>query len=226
MMKDIVKFIDELADNNNKAWFDANRSRWNEVKAEWAEWTEKLITGVAAIDPLVSGLRVSDCTYRINRDIRFSPDKRPYKSHIGAYVCPFGKKSGFAGYYFHIESHLNDYIGRNMIAAGAYCLPPKELESVREEIFDNPDAFIKALNAASGFDLSDNSRTVKVPKGFPADFKYVELLKYKSYSIGRSTPDDILFSEGLYDWVMENFTRCVEFNNILNQAIAYARENS
>lgn len=226
MMKDIVKFIDELADNNNKAWFDANRSRWIDVKAEWADWTEKLISGVAAIDPLVSGLKVSDCTYRINRDIRFSPDKRPYKSHIGAYVCPFGKKSGFAGYYFHIESHLNDYIGRNMIAAGAYMLPPKELESVREEIFDNPDAFIKALSAASGFDLSDNARTVKVPKGFPADFKYADLLKYKSYSIGKSTPDDILYSDGLYDWVMENFANCVEINNILNRAIEYARENS
>lgn len=218
-----MKFIDELSDNNNKAWFDANRSRWADVKAEWAEWTQKLINGVSAIDPMTEGLRVSDCTYRINRDIRFSNDKRPYKSHIGAYVCPGGKKSGLAGYYFHIESHLNDYIGRNMIAAGAYCLQPKELGSVREEIFDNPDAFIAALNK-SGFDLTDNERLTKVPKGFPADFEHVELLKYKTYSIGKSTPDDILYSDGLYDWVMENFSRCVEFNNILNRAICFARE--
>ena len=225
MMKDIVKFIDELADNNNKAWFDANRSRWNSVKAEFAEFTERLIAGVETIDPLVSGLKVSDCTYRINRDIRFSNDKRPYKSHIGAYVCPYGKKSGFAGYYFHIESHLNDYIGRNMLAAGAYMLPPKELESVREEIFDHPDAFIAALNKATGFDLADNDKLVKAPKGFPTDFKYIDLLKYKRYSIGKSMPADILLSDGLYDWVMENFSRCVELNTLLNRAIAYAKEN-
>ncbi|MCQ2335704.1 MAG: DUF2461 domain-containing protein [Paludibacteraceae bacterium] len=224
-MKNIVTFINDLADNNNKAWFDANRNRWNDVRAEWAEFTEKLIAGVSKMDPLVSGLRVQDCTYRINRDIRFSSDKRPYKSHIGAYVCPYGKKSGFAGYYFHIESHLCDYIGRNMIAAGAYMLPPKELESVREEIYDNPEAFIKALDKAEGFDLTDNAKLTKCPKGFPADFKYVELLKYKSYSIGKGTPWDVLYSDGLYDWVMENFANCVEINTLLNRAIAYAREN-
>ena len=116
----IIRFLTELAAHNHKTWFDANRGWYQEVKAEFSEFTEQLIQRVAAFDPRCQGLTVRDCTYRINRDIRFSTDKSPYKTHMGAYVCPQGKKSGMAGYYFHLQAPDVDYLNGNLLAVGAY----------------------------------------------------------------------------------------------------------
>lgn len=102
-MKEVIEFFRELHDHNTREWFDANRARWKRVQTQFHAFAEGLIDGIASFDPSVQGLRAKDCTYRIARDTRFSPDKSPYKTYIGAYVAPHGKKSGYAGYYFHIE---------------------------------------------------------------------------------------------------------------------------
>lgn len=83
-MKEVIDFFRRLHDNNDRAWFDAHRAEWTHVKGRFAAFTERLIEGIAEFDPTVRGLRVQDCTYRIARDTRFSPDKSPYKTYIGA----------------------------------------------------------------------------------------------------------------------------------------------
>ena len=95
-MKEVIDFFRRLHDDNTREWFDAHRAEWAHVKGRFAAFTEQLIEGIAEFDPTVRGLRVQDCTYRIARDTRFSPDKSPYKTYIGAYIAPKGKKSGFA----------------------------------------------------------------------------------------------------------------------------------
>ena len=105
-MKEVIDFFRRLHDDNTREWFDAHRAEWTRVKGRFADFTGQLIEGIASFDPEVRGLRPQDCTYRIARDTRFSPDKSPYKTYIGAYIAPKGKKSGFAGYYFHIEPCL------------------------------------------------------------------------------------------------------------------------
>ena len=136
-MKEVIDFFRRLHDDNTREWFDAHRAEWTRVKGRFADFTGQLIEGISSFDPTVRGLRPQDCTYRIARDTRFSNDKSPYKTHIGAYIAPKGKKSGFAGYYFHIEPCADSLVGCNLLSAGLYCPEPTVLRSVREEILDN-----------------------------------------------------------------------------------------
>ena len=147
-MKEVIDFFRRLHDNNDRAWFDAHRAEWAHVKGRFAAFTEQLIAGIAEFDPTVRGLRVQDCTYRIARDTRFSPDKSPYKTYIGAYIAPKGKKSGFAGYYFHIEPCCDSLVWSNLLSAGLYCPEPVVLRSVREEILDNGAEIAAAIRKA------------------------------------------------------------------------------
>ena len=102
-MKQVVEFLTLLHENNDKAWFDSHKEMYKRALSCFEEFTAKLIDGIAAFDPSVRGLTVKDCTWRIFRDTRFSPDKTPYKTHMGAFVAPRGKKGGYSGYYFHVE---------------------------------------------------------------------------------------------------------------------------
>lgn len=99
-MKEVIDFFRRLHDDNTREWFDAHRAEWTRVKGRFADFTGQLIGGIASFDPEVRGLRPQDCTYRIARDTRFSPDKSPYKTYIGAYIAPKGKEIGFRGILF------------------------------------------------------------------------------------------------------------------------------
>ena len=101
-MKEIIEFLSRLEKNNNREWFHEHKSDYLAAQEKFNGFTEKLIAGIAGFDESVSGLTAKECTYRIYRDTRLSPDKRPYKCHMGAFICPGGKKSGFSGYYFQI----------------------------------------------------------------------------------------------------------------------------
>ena len=162
-MKEVIDFFRRLHDNNDRAWFDAHRTEWAHVKGCFAAFTEQLIAGIAEFDPTVRGLRVQDCTYRIARDTRFSPDKSPYKTYIGAYIAPKGKKSGFAGYYFHIEPCCDSLVWSNLLSAGLYCPEPVVLRSVREEILDNGAEIAAAIRKAKGFAIVEENKLKRVP---------------------------------------------------------------
>ena len=103
-MKETLKFLRDLKRNNNREWFAANRERYEHALQYTRSLTQELIDRIAEIDPSAAMLSVGDCTYRIYRDTRFSPDKTPYKTHIGIFINPpGGKKAPSGGYYFHIE---------------------------------------------------------------------------------------------------------------------------
>lgn len=138
---------------------------------------------------------MKDCTYRIYRDIRFSEDKSPYKRHMGAYINPKGKKSFHGGYYLHLEP------GNCFLAGGAYCLSPKILYRVREEIVDRIDDFraiVESESFSKYFKQIGETQLKTLPKGFPKDFLYPEYLRPKDYAV--STPVDDSFFES-EDWM-------------------------
>lgn len=101
-MQDIITFLRELQANNHREWFMANKDRYATLQARFNGFVDELIYEISRFDETVTGLTAKDCTYRIYRDVRFSADKSPYKTHMGAFICPGGKKSGYSGYYFHI----------------------------------------------------------------------------------------------------------------------------
>lgn len=221
---EILRFLTELSEHNHKTWFDANRDRYQAIKDDFSDFAEQLIARVGEFDPRCQGLTLAQCTYRINRDTRFSNDKRPYKTHLGVYICPQGKKSGYSGYYFHIEPTGQDYLQSHLLAVGNYCYSKEDLQSIREEIYDNPLVFQENLAKAHGFTLDNTDCLKKAPKGFPADWAYANLLKHKAYCLLKPMTDNQLHSANLLDRVTDDFARCYPFNEQLNRAIDYARE--
>ena len=133
--KSTLDFLNDLKNNNNRDWFIKNRSAYSEAKDNFESFIQEIINKIIDFEPIMKGLEVKSCIYRINRDIRFSNDKSPYKSHFGAYIVRGGKKNGdkFAGYYIHIEP------GKSIIAGGAYMLPKPWLSAIREKIDEEPE---------------------------------------------------------------------------------------
>ena len=95
----IMHFLKGIAANNNREWFQENKTEFEAVKANFEEGIDKVIACLSTFDDEVSHLTAKDCTYRFYRDVRFSPDKSPYKRHFGAYICGHGKKALRGGYY-------------------------------------------------------------------------------------------------------------------------------
>lgn len=136
LVKDILAYLRELRDNNNREWFAENKARYQELKAGFEELVDELIGRIAVWDGEVKNLTARDCVYRIYRDVRFSPDKSPYKTHFGAYICGFrGKNSGRCGYYFHLEPD------GCLLGGGCYCPAPPLLKRIRQDIYDNIEEF-------------------------------------------------------------------------------------
>ena len=223
-MEEVLDFLRRLSDNNDREWFDAHRAEWTHVKDLWADFTAELIEGVASFDPSVRGLRPQDCTYRIARDTRFSADKRPYKSWLGTFIAPHGKKSGYAGYYFHVEPVGDGLLGNHLLAAGAVCIEPAVLRSIREEVLDHGDELTESIRRARGFRLDTTNRLKRVPTGFPAESEHADLLKQKDYCLEKRVSEEFVLSDGLPERLVDEFRHTKPFLDQLNRAIRYACE--
>ena len=118
-MDTILSYLRNLEANNNKSWFDAHKSEYLQARSHFNAIVEKLIEGILAFDPSVKGVGIKESTYCIHKDMRFSKDGLPYKTHFGAFICRGGKKSGFSGYYFHIGTGSGEeYPCRSFLAVG------------------------------------------------------------------------------------------------------------
>ena len=150
------------------------------------------------------GLRPQDCTYRIARDTRFSPDKSPYKTYIGAYIAPKGKKSGFAGYYFHIEPCCDSLVCCNLLSAGAVCIEPTVLRV-------DPRGGARQRRGDRGGDpegqrvpaVRASNRLKRVPTGFPVDSPYAEMLKLKDFYLEQPIAEEFLLAPDLLERTVE-----------------------
>lgn len=223
-MEKVLKFLELLKENNNKEWFDLHRSEWKEIQIFVNAFAEKLIEGISSFDSSIKGLTARDCTYRINRDIRFSNDKAPYKTHIGIYIAPKGKKSGYAGYYFHIEPNGGDFVGSNLLSAGLYAPEAVILRSVRDEIFDNGAKLLLSIENSTGFILNNDSKLKRTPKGFPSNSEFDELLKLKHFFLEQPVSTSFFLSDNLLKETINEFKKTTPFLDILNRAVQYGYE--
>ncbi len=215
-MKKGLSFISDLKKNNHKEWFHANRSRYEEAREEFHAFIEALINEIQVFDPSVGPIQPKSTVFRINRDIRFSKDKYPYKTNFGAFIVPGGKKSGNAGYYFHLEPE------GSFAGGGVYHPMPDILKKIRNEIYGNPEEFKGIIEGKEFFeyfgDMYDD-RLKTPPKGFPRDFEHIDLLKYKSYIVSRSFDNDMVTSDSLAEETVKTFRLMYPLNKFINYAL-------
>lgn len=213
-----LKFLKELKKNNNKPWFDINRKKYEASKTDFVSFVDNTIYAIAKFDPLVTSLKAKECIFRINRDVRFSKDKSPYKSHMGAYINPGGKKINTPGYYFHCEP------GGSFAAGGLYVPEPATLAKVRQEIDYSFDEWKKILNDKSFkkyFSKVDGIETLsRPPKGYTGDNPALEFLKMKSFIVSRPLTDAQLTDKNLTKEVAKTFEAMKPMIDFLNKGMS------
>lgn len=188
--RDLIQFLSELSENNNRAWFVMNKPRYDILRAEFLELVTGLVAGIVKFDPALAGCNPKKALFRINRDMRFSRDKRPYKTRFSAALTASGLKKpsqgGGPAYYFHIDAD-----GTLLVAGGEYMPPPARLKSIREQVVADADGFGKVLKnrkLRERFgDLQDEGKLVRPPKGFDADAPHIEYVKMKSFIVWTET---------------------------------------
>lgn len=215
-MHDLFSFLNDIAANNTREWFTANRARYDAVSARFTAIAADMIARIAAFDPAVAGIPVKSTLYRFYRDTRFSPDKSPYKRHLGTYINPMGKKSLHGGYYLHLQPR------HCMVAVGAYGLPADVLRAVRTSIIVAPETFHAILTnpplAALRPRLGE-THLKTVPKGFPRDFKYPEYLRPREYDLSIDLPDEFFFRDDWAAQAAEYFRLMKPFLDFVNDTV-------
>jgi len=216
--KDILQFLTELNQNNNREWFHENKARYDRLRIGFEEMVGTLIMEIAKFDEDLKFLSAKECTFRIYRDIRFSPNKIPYKTHFGAYMAANGgRKSERGGYYLHLEPNAS------FLSVGVWMPQPNVLKALRQSVFDNIDE-LNEIRASSEFaryfkNFYDEDALKKLPSGFPKDFPEADLLKLKHYLVDYNLNDELLSSENFINNVLTAFKAGYPFNRFFNYTV-------
>lgn len=189
-IRDLIQFLGELSENNNRAWFVMNKPRYDILRAEFLELVTELIKDISKFDPSVAHCNPKKALFRINRDMRFSHDKSPYKTAFSAAITASGLKKpsqgGGPAYYFHIDAN-----GTLLVAGGEYMPPSDRLRAIREHVIADAPGFTKVLKnkklKETFGDLQDEGKLSRPPKGFSADVPHIEYVKMKSFIVWNET---------------------------------------
>ncbi|WDF59008.1 DUF2461 domain-containing protein [Flavobacterium sp. KACC 22758] len=182
LTKESLQFLDDLKKNNNRDWFQDNKKRYEVFKKNYHQLVSDFLDAMKPLDPSLELLEVKNCTFRINRDIRFSKDKSPYKAHLGVWMSTGAKGANRAGYYVHIEK------GASFIAGGFYSPDSEDLKKVRKEIaffYDDLQEILNDKNFKKEFgslDINENNSLKSMPRGYEKDHPAIEFLKLKSFT--------------------------------------------
>jgi uncharacterized protein (TIGR02453 family) len=183
-LRDLTQFLTELAGNNNRPWFIHNKPRYDILREEFGTVVTELIAEIGKFDRQVLACNPKKAMFRINRDVRFANDKRPYKTRFSAGITPNDLRRPSAGggptYYFHIEGD-----GTLGIGAGEYLPPPERLKAIREQIVNDATGFAKLIKnkpmRATFGELETEHTLQRPPKGYDPDHPHIDYLKLKGF---------------------------------------------
>ena len=178
----LITFLSELALNNDKPWFEEHRPAYERLRGAWLAFVGQVIDGISQFDPSVGIVSPKDALFRINRDVRFAKDKRPYKTSFSAAICPQGRNSGLPAYYFQI-----DEAGALFIGGGVYMPEPTILGQIRQHIAEHPERLSAVLADpafAATFGMIDGERLKRPPQGYDETTPGIEFIKLKSFTAG------------------------------------------
>lgn len=182
-----LKFLTDLAANNNREWFQANKRSFDAAQDNMTAFAGSLIGLIGRFDDAVADIDPKSCVFRIYRDVRFSKDKSPYKTNLGAYISPGGRKSMQPGYYFHLQP------GHSFIAGGKHVPDGPETLKIRNAIAADTSGFINIVEKKGfreRFGEMRGDRLKSAPKGFDPEHKALEYLKLKEFMAFAELADD------------------------------------
>ena len=211
-----LTFLNNLKKNNNKNWFDEHRKQYNQAREDFLLLIDSLIKNIATFDPPIGNLSAKECIFRINRDVRFSKDKRPYKNNMAGYFNKGGKKSNGAGYYLHIEP------GKSFAAGGIWMPEPGVLANMRQEIDYNFEEW-KSIVTKNSFrkifiEGVKGETLTRPPKGYDESNLAIEYLKMKSFIISKPVSDTTLKSKTVCKEVAKLFQSMKPMIDFINRA--------
>lgn len=214
-----LKFLKNLRKNNNKEWFDTNREKYNESKKDFEEFIATLLEKMVSFDSDLNGLSAKDCIYRINRDIRFSKNKTPYKLSLSAFFNKGGRKSINAGYYFHLQP------GDKSFAGGGLWMPqPIELKKLRQEIDYCFPEFKKIISTPAfkkhygALEKEEKQMLVNVPKGYSKENPAADFLRMKSFVASKNISDTVILSQNLRNELIQTFKALMPMIKFINRS--------
>ena len=221
-LQQLLDFLSGLQQHNDKAWMEANKPAYQQARKTLLEVTELLIQEVGSFDPSVAALTPQQCIFRINRDVRFSKNKSPYKNHMGSFLAPGGRNSGLAGYYLHLAP--ND---QSFIAGGMYEPAPDTLKRIRQEIDYNGEDLVKILHTPSFeqlFGTLQGESLKRPPQGYSADHPHLALLKHKSFTVLHPVQDQAVVQPNFLSYVLKVFQAMQGLIQFLNTAAEVVEE--
>ena len=217
--KGYIDFFKELATNNEKEWFHANKKRYeNDVKKPFYAFIQDVINEMKKIDPEMN-IEVKNTVFRINRDIRFSKDKSPYKNHMGAAVSRGGRKDmQYPGIYIHMEP------GNFGLAGGCYMPDKENLSKLRHYIVQNSSEVSKALSdkkfQAYFGGLAEGDKNKILPKDLKEYGQDHPLIFNKQFYYWKSyEEDEVIIREDLLEFVMDHYDAGKPWNEVIKHAI-------
>ena len=214
-----LKFLKQLKKNNNKPWFDAHRAQYEAGRIDFSNFIQLVIDDLQRADTTIAGLTSKDCLFRINRDIRFSKDKTPYKNNFGASIKRGGRKSVYAGYYFHCAP------GNSFMGGGLWIPEAPNLKKVRQEIdynWEELQSILKNKNFKKIYGDLHKDADVSlstVPKGYEKDNPAIDYLKLKSLIAETKVPDEDLLKSSLHKKTVTSFETLQPLLNFINNAL-------
>ena len=215
--KESLQFLSDLKKNNNRDWFLANKKRYEVYKKEYYDLAQQFLDALKSKDETLDSLEVKNCVFRVNRDIRFSKDKSPYKTHMGLWFSPGKKNANRAGYYIHIEP------GASFMAGGFYQPDATELRRLRKEIaffHDELEDILKEKKFKAVFENLGRGNALKTaPKGYEKDHPAIELLQLKSFEASAKLADKALLEKDFVQQTADQLLLLQPLTVFLNRAL-------
>ncbi len=213
---DTLQFLREVKDNNNREWFAPNKPRYIAARENIRSWLSDLMTMMKNADERV----VVDPAHgvgRIYRDIRFSHNKEPFRTYLGAFVlrAPEGRNCEF---YIHFEP------GNIFVGGGIYAPEPVQLRLIRDDLAYSTAEIEKIVGKASFkkyFGQVDGERLQRAPKGFQPDHPSIEWLRLKQYLILRPLTDEQVLQANFTEEVFKTFLEGKPFFDYLDRALNF-----
>jgi uncharacterized protein (TIGR02453 family) len=214
--KETIDFLKKLKKNNKREWFQENKQEYEKALQNFSDFVQECINETARFEPALKNLKAKDAMFRIYRDVRFSKDKSPYKTHFGAVIAPGGRKSSKPCYYVQISAD------GAMLAGGRHMPDAGGLKKIRDAIAKKPEALQKILkekNFSTYFSELDRDGALKtVPRGYAKDHPAAELLKLKSFTVHLPVKEKEAAGPDFLKLALKVFKALKPLNDFLSQA--------